>query len=31
MVQFTLPRNSKVTKGKVWNPPPEGAEAGRWR
>src|SRR5581483_7063624 len=31
MVQFTLPRNSKVTKGKAWNPPPQGAEDGRWR
>ncbi len=24
MVQFTLPKNSKVKKGKAWNPPPEG-------
>ena len=31
MVQFTLPKNSKVTKGKAWNPLPEGDEAGRWR
>jgi len=31
MVQFTLPKNSKVKKGKAWNPPPEGAEEGRWR
>ena len=31
MVQFTLPKNSKVAKGKAWNPLPEGAEAGRWR
>ena len=31
MVQFTLPKNSKVKKGKAWNPPPEGAEDGRWR
>ena len=31
MVQFTLPKNSKVKKGKAWNPPPEGAEVGRWR
>ena len=26
MVQFTLPKNSKVKQGKAWNPPPEGAE-----
>ena len=26
MVQFTLPKNSKVKKGKAWNPPPEGKE-----
>src|SRR6478752_5067897 len=31
MVQFTLPKNSKVRQGKVWNPPPEGEEKGRWR
>ena len=31
MVQFTLPRNSKVEKGKAWNPPPAGAQEGRWR
>jgi len=31
MVQFTLPKNSKVKKGKAWNPPPAGAEEGRWR
>jgi succinate dehydrogenase / fumarate reductase iron-sulfur subunit len=31
MVQFTLPRNSKVEKGKAWNPPPSGAKEGRWR
>ena len=31
MVQFTLPKNSKVKKGKTWNPPPAGAEDGRWR
>ena len=31
MVQFTLPKNSKVKKGKAWNPPPEGAQVGRWR
>ena len=31
MVQFTLPKNSKVAKGKAWNPLPEGDEAGRWR
>ncbi|MGZ5917352.1 MAG: 2Fe-2S iron-sulfur cluster-binding protein, partial [Methyloceanibacter sp.] len=31
MVQFTLPTNSKVKQGKAWNPPPEGAEEGRWR
>ena len=31
MVEFTLPKNSKVQPGKAWNPPPEGAEAGRWR
>ena len=31
MVQFTLPKNSKVKQGKAWNPPPEGAEEGRWR
>src|SRR6186713_380710 len=31
MVQFTLPKNSKVKKGKAWNPPPAGAEVGRWR
>ena len=28
MVQFTLPKNSKVKQGKAWNPPPEGAEKG---
>ena len=28
MVQFTLPRNSKITKGKAWNPPAKGAEPG---
>ena len=31
MVQFTLPKNSKVKKGKAWNPPPEGTQVGRWR
>ena len=31
MVQFTLPKNSKVKKGKAWNSPPAGAEQGRWR
>ena len=31
MVQFTLPKNSKVKQGKAWNPPPEGAEKGCWR
>src|SRR4029079_918827 len=31
MVQFTLPKNSKVKQGKAWNPPPKGAEKGRWR
>ena len=31
MVEFTLPKNSKVQPGKAWNPPPESAEAGRWR
>src|SRR4029079_9079748 len=31
MVQFTLPKNSKVKKGKAWNPPPAGADKGRWR
>ena len=31
MVQFTLPKNSKVKKGKAWNPPPQGAPVGRWR
>ena len=31
MVQFTLPKNSKVRKGKAWNPPPEGTQVGRWR
>src|SRR3990172_5012655 len=31
MVQFTLPKNSKVKRGKAWNPPPEGKEEGRWR
>src|ERR1051325_9708657 len=31
MVQFTLPKNSKVKKGKAWNPPAAGAEVGRWR
>ena len=31
MVQFTLPKNSKVKKGKAWNPPPAGAEVGRGR
>ena len=31
MVEFTLPKNSKVQPGKAWNPPPQGAEAGRWR
>ena len=31
IVQFTLPKNSKVKKGKAWNPPPEGAQVGRWR
>jgi succinate dehydrogenase / fumarate reductase iron-sulfur subunit len=31
MVQFTLPKNSKVKQGKAWNPPPEGEEKGRWR
>ena len=31
MVQFTLPKNSKVTTGKAWNPPPEGTQVGRWR
>ena len=31
MVQFTLPKNSKVKKGKAWNPPPAGAEVGRSR
>src|SRR3972149_6911590 len=31
MVQFTLPKNSKVRRGKAWTPPPEGKEEGRWR
>jgi succinate dehydrogenase iron-sulfur subunit len=31
MVQFTLPKNSKVVPGKQWNKPPAGAEQGRWR
>jgi succinate dehydrogenase / fumarate reductase iron-sulfur subunit len=31
MVQFTLPKNSKVKQGKAWNPPPEGTQVGRWR
>ena len=31
MVQFTLPKNSKVKPGKAWNPPPQGAEKGRYR
>ena len=31
MVQFTLPKNSKVKQGKAWNPPPAGAGSGRWR
>ena len=31
MVQFTLPKNSKVKKGKAWNPPPADAEKDRWR
>src|SRR4029077_4466350 len=31
MVEFTLPKNSKVQPGKAWNPPPEGAESCRWR
>ena len=31
MVQFTLPKNSKVRQGKAWNPPPSGAKEGRWR
>ena len=31
MVQLTLPKNSKIRKGKEWNPPPDGAEKGRWR
>src|SRR6188768_3221775 len=31
MVQFTLPKNSKVKQGKAWNPPPEGAEKARYR
>ena len=28
MVQFTLPKNSKVKQGKAWNPPPADAEEG---
>ena len=31
MVQFTLPRNSKVKQGKAWNPPPSGAPEARYR
>lgn len=31
MVQFTLPKNSKIKKGKAWNPPAKDADAGRWR
>jgi succinate dehydrogenase iron-sulfur subunit len=31
MVQFTLPKNSRVRKGKEWNPPPEDAAEGRFR
>jgi succinate dehydrogenase / fumarate reductase iron-sulfur subunit len=30
MVQFRLPRNSKITEGKVWNQP-EGSDAKRYR
>ena len=31
MVQFTLPKNSKIKKGKEWNPPPAGDAKDRWR
>jgi succinate dehydrogenase / fumarate reductase iron-sulfur subunit len=31
MVEFTLPKNSKVVPGKEWNRPAESAEDGRWR
>ena len=31
MVQFTLPKNSKVSRGKAWNPPPSGAPEARYR
>ena len=28
MVEFTLPKNSKVQPGKAWNPPPEARKPG---
>ena len=31
MVQFTLPKNSKIKKGKEWNRPAKDAEGGRFR
>ena len=31
MVQFTLPKSSKIKKGKEWNPPPAGDAKDRWR
>ncbi|MGD2024468.1 MAG: succinate dehydrogenase iron-sulfur subunit, partial [Methyloceanibacter sp.] len=31
MVQLTLPKNSKIKKGKEWNPPAVDAEPDRWR
>ncbi|ODA68171.1 Succinate dehydrogenase iron-sulfur subunit [Methyloligella halotolerans] len=31
MVELTLPKNSKIKKGKTWNPPPKDAEKNRWR
>ena len=31
MVEFTLPKNSKVHKGKAWNPPFADAAKDRWR
>jgi succinate dehydrogenase iron-sulfur subunit len=31
MVEFTLPKNSKVHKGKAWNPPSADAAKDRWR
>ena len=31
MVEFTLPKNSRVRQGKAWNPPPEDADEGRYR